>query len=517
MEATSVSTFALLRQQSAAAVVGSRVGSNLAPTVASRPALSKASTAVTATVSSTVTAAVSSTASTEVSTLQTANKALVEEKTALLSRLQADNRKLGLLFHDVTETKRRLIREIDDVQAEKARLKSLSVISHDDSLERLLKASMLSPNARKLLPIDKRALAEEVHAQLTQLVAQCRENQVNVLQVVRDKAEQVELGFRASTPEGTERMEAALGALKNIASTLPGNLLAAEAVAASLSEAMVCALVDKSSAILSRREASMAAGDYNAEDYQQDLFGGGEGSGVGAEAGGGGGGEGTGGGRGGAGGGGNAAALSVELKKVRNENDLLKKKISEMKKQHTSQLVKASEASKAAAQREAKTAVSPRGSPQKVVPAASAASLDSVRVTVDMDNDFNDLPEPVRAQALKVMAAHVLQTLRGNPLSGGLQMALLVATAEEISTQISGLVGGALKAFATQGDMDIKSTKSVEATVAKVLASPIRELSRDPLLFPPASPPSSHPCLENKTDPPPPMPQCFKRFHRTRH
>ena len=408
---------------------------------------------------------------TEISALQTANKALVEEKKVLLARLQADNRKLGLLFHDVTETKRRLTQEIDGVQAEKARLKSLSMSSHEDSLEKLLMASMLSPNARKLLPIDKRALAEEVHTQLTQLVAQCRENQVNVLQVVKDKAEQVELGFRASTPEGTERMEAALAALKNIASTLPGNLLAAEAVAASLSEAMVCALVDKSSAILSRREASMAAGDFSAEDYQQDLSTGGAGAGMGGEGGGA-----AGGGRGGGGSGGNAAAaLSVELKKVRTENDLLKKKIIDMKRVHNVQLAKASEASKVAAQREAKTATSPRSSTLKAAPAGPAESLDSVRVTVDMDNDFQGLPEAVRTLALKVMAAHIMQTLRGNPLSGGLQKALLVATADEISMQISGLVGGALKAFATQGEMDVKSTKSVEATVLKVLASPIRE------------------------------------------
>lgn len=394
----------------------------------------------------------------EVNRLEDENKAMLEEKTSWLSRLQADNRKLGLMFHDINETKRRLVREIDGVQTEKARLSSLSMAVHEDEIEKLVGGSMLSPSARKLLPLDKRAVAAEVYERLTQLVTQCRENQSEVLQAVRDKVQQVESGFRAGTPEGAEKMEAALDALKNMASTLPGNLLAAEAVAASLSEAMVCALLDKSSAILSRKEAAMAG------DFLQEAFGG----------------EG-----GGAWGGAGLPAMTVELKKVKAENDSLKRKILEMKKMHNAQLVKHAEATKAATAKAAAALplpLSPKGGggASQKAGAALICSLDTVRVAIDMDRDFNDLSEPVKSLVLTLISGHVLQTLKGNPLSGSTSEAILVETANEISSQISGLVGGALRAFAAQGEVDVRSMKSVEAAVLKVLASPISKFSKMP-------------------------------------
>ena len=83
----------------------------------------------------------------------------------------------------------------------------------------------------------------QLYNALISLTAKCRENQMEVLQLVARKAREAEQSFLDGREGDTD---AAIEVLKGVASSAPGNILAAEAVASSLSEAMVNALVDRS-------------------------------------------------------------------------------------------------------------------------------------------------------------------------------------------------------------------------------------------------------------------------------
>ena len=386
------------------------------------------------------------------------NEAIKQEKRVWLSRLQVDNRKLGLMFQDVEETKRRLINEIDSIQTEKARLRALQLSVSEDILDRLLQGSRLAPTALKLLPVEKRTQASELYENLTQLITQCRENQVEVLQCVGKHAQEVESGFHDGTPAGETRKEASLAALKNIASTLPGNLLAAEAVAASLSEAMVCALMEKSSLILARRAeavtaAAVAAGEGTTavgkpnEKAMRNVIA-------------------TGGG---------AGAAAVDVKTLQAQVESLQKAQQEMRKRNTQLMARANESSKAQTQTPASPAsgTARQQTPLQTKPGVGPSASLAINPKF-VNRDFDALPESTRQIVSRFTTAHIVQSLQDNPMSVGLSEAVLQETATEIFTQVSGLVGSSLKAVA-HDEAELLSSKSVDNALTKILSSPICE------------------------------------------
>ncbi len=82
---------------------------------------------------------------------------------------------------------------------------------------------------------------------MNRLWAQCKANQLDVIDMVISLVRDVEEAVVAGRDGDADRL---LRRLTNIASTKPGNVLAAEAVADSLSEGMLTALVDRSIAAL---------------------------------------------------------------------------------------------------------------------------------------------------------------------------------------------------------------------------------------------------------------------------
>ena len=411
------------------------------------------------------------------------NEKLRSEKKSWLTRLQADNRKLGQMYQDVDETKRRLIREIDNIQTEKARLKSLQLPVYENAIDSLLKSSRLAPSGRKMLPVEKRAQAAVLFEKLTQLVAQCRENQAEVLQVVSTTAQEVDEGFQNGTASGNAKIEAALNSLRSIAATVPGNLLAAEAVAQSLSEAMVLALMDKSSVLLSRR-ADVFSGSINALN----LTGAGVSDGSGAPP------------------------APTDMKALQAQNESLRSALLDMRKRNAQLLAKAQEnmlqanKDKEAAVQEAKNKMmaggsSPSGggsgvgggggggggtggkrSSANVVtrPSVDSSALRTQEGAAAIDSafaqrDFLELPEPSRGALMKVATENVLQQLRTHPLARSLKEAMLRETAMEIATQVSGLVGTAIKALGAKGELDLRPGTAFEEAVTLALSSPLRK------------------------------------------
>ena len=404
------------------------------------------------------------------------NEKLRSEKKSWLTRLQADNRKLGQMYQDVDETKRRLIREIDNIQTEKARLKSLQLPVYENAIDSLLKSSRLAPSGRKMLPVEKRAQAADLFEKLTQLVAQCRENQAEVLQVVSTKAQEVDEGFQNGTASGNAKIEAALNSLRSIAATVPGNLLAAEAVAQSLSEAMVLALMDKSSVLLSRR-ADVFSGSINALSLT--------GASVSDAAG--------------------APPAPTDMKALQAQNESLRSALLDMRKRNAQLLAKAQEnmlqanKDKEAAVQEAKNKMMAGGSSpsggggggggtggkRSSANAVTRPSVDSSvlrtqegAAAIDSafaQRDFLELPEASRGALMKVAMEHVLQQLRTHPLARSLKEAMLRETAMEIATQVSGLVGTAIKALGAKGELDLRPGTAFEEAVTLALSSPIRK------------------------------------------
>ena len=387
----------------------------------------------------------------EVISLTKEIESLRSEKCVWLSRLQVDNRKLGQMFQDVEETKRRLIQEIDNIQIEKSRLKALQLSVSEDALDRLLQGSRLAPGSRKLLPVEKRTLAADVYDKLVKLVAQCKDNQVEVLKCVEKHAREVEGGFQDGTESGQTRMDMSLTALKNIASTLPGNLLAAEAVSASLSDAMVCALMEKSSVALARRADALEA--LGSDGAVEMLQAGGM-SKISKQL---------------------ASGASPDYKTLQTQFDAVNRALQEMRKRNTQLMAKAAnDAKKEVVVKEIKA--TPESTNSRKYPPADVVlsnfEASSARV---LQRDFDEFPEQTKQLASKMIAVHVLQTLKDNPLSVGLKEVILKETSAEIATHVSGLVGSALKAFRAHGEVDLQNSKSVETAVFRILSSPMCE------------------------------------------
>lgn len=391
---------------------------------------------------------------------------LKNEKKVWLSRIQADNRKLGLMFQDVEEAKRRMIQEIDNIQTEKSRLRALQINVSEENLDALIRQSRLNPTAQKLLPVAKRAQAGALYDKLTQLITKCRENQVEVLQVVLQKAQEAEAGFQAGTDAGIASMEAALTALTSIASTLPGNLLAAESVAVSLSDAMVCALMEKSSFTLARRAESIGL-DPLANDSS--------GSGM-------------------AGSGGHVGHLDIKALQAQNES--LRTALQTARKRNNELLTKA-QGEIAAAVKAKEQAL--KGTRTKTDPNShsSTASKNTASRTSaehgssqllhehsdavpELDADFfnkdlNALSDSVSTLVLERTADHVLLSLQGNPLSTTVDPSVKKEIAIEIASRMSGVVDSMLHEMIAHGEVDAANSKSVAQALVKVLASPIRK------------------------------------------
>ena len=164
--------------------------------------------------------------------------ALKADRETWLDRLKADNAKLAGMLKHVKELKAKLVHTVDEVTTEKMALRSMKIDYLNTSLENYLMGDdcAVSESRRALLPAVKKEASQKFCEKLMGLTATCRANQADVLAHVMELTKEAEAAFVRGDHEGTqEKVEA----LTSIASTQPGNVLTAKAVAENLTEGMV--------------------------------------------------------------------------------------------------------------------------------------------------------------------------------------------------------------------------------------------------------------------------------------
>ena len=139
--------------------------------------------------------------------------------------------------------KEKLLQEIDSVEKERNRIRSLQADALESSvLERVLTNSPLAEANRSQLPAHIRGRADEVYKILCTLASKCRSNQTDVFELVLSKVEEAENGFLSREEEA---LETAIEELRQIASSSPGNVMAAINVSKSYPEPMLSTLIEK--------------------------------------------------------------------------------------------------------------------------------------------------------------------------------------------------------------------------------------------------------------------------------
>jgi hypothetical protein len=168
---------------------------------------------------------------------------LLLEKSFWLSKFQSDNAKLLQILISTREVKTKMLQEIDSLEKEKDRLRSLQMDGLDSSLlDRVLDNSPLAEANRTTLPAHLRGRADELHKTVNTLATKCRANQLEVFEMVVSKVEDIETHFLNRNDDAVDN---AIHELKNIASSSPGNVLAAVNVSKKYPEMMLAALIEK--------------------------------------------------------------------------------------------------------------------------------------------------------------------------------------------------------------------------------------------------------------------------------
>ena len=101
--------------------------------------------------------------------------------------------------------------------------------------------SELSENKRGHLPLNIRALGQDLYYKLVDLTKKVKANQHDVLQYTAKLIQSIEKNF---LDRNDIEVEKGLLSLKNIASAAPGNIATAEALSASLPNAIINTLID---------------------------------------------------------------------------------------------------------------------------------------------------------------------------------------------------------------------------------------------------------------------------------
>ena len=184
---------------------------------------------------------------------------LASDRKQWMSRIQGDNHHLASMLRNVRDAKQRLVVEMDAVQAEKGKYRSMQLQLQNNDLKSAMypldnEDCVISEARRSLLnPPSRQEEAERLHGKLTALVSQVHENVMQLNEMVTKKVDSAINDFVEFRPEGVAKT---IEELTNIASSSAYNIGAAESVAKSLSEAMVGALLNKSQAILQMRAQS---------------------------------------------------------------------------------------------------------------------------------------------------------------------------------------------------------------------------------------------------------------------
>lgn len=179
----------------------------------------------------------------ELQSVKSERDELLMEKSFWLSKFQSDNAGLLKVLNHAKEVKVKVLQEIDSLEKEKDRLRSIQLDGVESSvLERVLDNSPLAETNRTTLPAHLRGKADELHKTLVTLATKCRSNQLQIFEKIVSLVEESENHFLDRNESAVEN---AISELKNIASSSPGNVMAAVNVSKKYPEVMLAALIEK--------------------------------------------------------------------------------------------------------------------------------------------------------------------------------------------------------------------------------------------------------------------------------
>lgn len=371
--------------------------------------------------------------------------------------------------------KEKLLQEIDSVEKERNRIRSLQADALESSvLERVLTNSPLAEANRSQLPAHIRGRADEVYKILCTLASKCRSNQADVFELVLSKVEEAENGFLSREEEA---LETAIEELRQIASSSPGNVMAAINVSKSYPEPMLSTLIEK------RDEAIRREGMGNTHS--------GEGAGEATEV--------------------SQADGQVtsswhnsdsDLKTVMAQNTTLRASVAQLRKKNAELKTKLQNSSTGPG---VSVSGRPRGSSREKKPAPASAmgssggsappGGDSTEEGEDSDAPppnrvshrvsgrrtesrlkFNDLPEFVQQITATMTTTYVREIVHGNPLSEKIPVTVLQETVAEIVTQIKSQISPSVCIACEKNkwslDDSYDCTLDIEKFVRKTLSLP---------------------------------------------
>jgi len=340
---------------------------------------------------------------------------LNKERLLWLSRVEADNTRLASMLRNVRDAKKRLIEEMDSVQAEKGKLKSLQLqlqhnelksttypLSEDDCVIGAARRELMAPQSRQ-------DAAKALHERLLAMVSKVHSNFVEINTFISSKVDESIKGFIDFRPDVTEKC---LEALANIANAAPGNMKDAEAAAASLSEAMVGAVLGKSIAVLRVRaeNAGFNAAEKNAHDFE---------------------------------------SKEMESKSLLVQNETLKVNLAQMRKKYTTLLEKATNKAKETEAKPKFDESSKRSTPLSPPPfrAGGADYLPSHLPPAAPVNLYEVLPFEIKQLANKLTSQYIQTLAENNPLSDGIKKYMIKEAIAEVSVQQQSTLGLILHAY----------------------------------------------------------------------
>ena len=345
---------------------------------------------------------------------------LNKERQLWMTRIETDNTRLASMLRNIRDAKKRLIDEMDSVQAEKAKLKSMQLqLQHNELKSTTYPLSeedcVIGAQRRELMaPQSRQEAAKALHERLLSLVSKTHANMADVNTLVSAKVDEAIKSFIDFRPESTERC---VEALTNIANTAPGNLKDAEAAAASISEAMVGALLGKSAAVLKVRAESAG---FNAAEAKAQEF----------------------------------ESKDLESKTLKEQNETLKVSLAQMRKKYTTLLEKATSKAKETETKAAFEEKSKKTMSATPVPSRGYGAGDYVHTNLPPAapvNMFEVLPFEIKQVANTLTSEYIQRIAENNPLSDNIKAYLLKEAISEVSVQQQAPIGLILHSYKENG------------------------------------------------------------------
>jgi hypothetical protein len=371
----------------------------------------------------------------ELNMLRSQNETLLREKKYWMLRIHEDNQRLVTLFNSIKEVKSKLLNEIDEVQKEKDKLKFLQINTLECHIDNMLGIeSELSESKRGHLPINIRAQGEDLYYKLVDLTKKVKANQHDVLQYTGKLVQSIEKNF---LDRNDIEVEKGLLSLKNIASAAPGNIATAEALSASLPNAIINTLIDN--AHIDFMYMTRMVSGKSALTTVEVV---------------------------------NSSSEYIDMKALQQQNEALKASLAQLRKRNAQNIAPAGTAGRQKSSTNplnASTGYTTNFTPSKNKSSGSNSNEGTTTQT-SMDESYNALQEDTKSVIASTMKLQIQKIVNEHPLSAGLKDVIKEEAVQEIVLQHRGFVGYSINTLLKKGE--INDTKnSVEGAVYKIMMS----------------------------------------------